>query len=166
MMKEKLLRLGALMLVLWYSFSVIGFDIHTCSASDHSFIATFISGMSCDDIHPHHHCGDESCTDHAVSHCTDHHHSENCCHSHHAEGFSYSESHCCSDDYMALSITGKVSENDSRTFISFNPDIFPASSDCMASASIDRFFTTFHKGSVKGLLPSRDIMSLHHIWRI
>ena len=53
-MKALLIKLSAMLMVLWYSMSIIGFDVHTCNGSGKSFIATFVSGTGCEDIHPDH----------------------------------------------------------------------------------------------------------------
>ena len=44
-MKERLLRISALMLLIWYCFSVIGFNVHTCRASGDSFVTTVLTGL-------------------------------------------------------------------------------------------------------------------------
>ncbi len=99
------------MLTVWYSMSVIGFDVHTCSGSGRSFVVTFVKGLTCEDIHPEHHCDKASC-------CTEKHGS--CC-SGHAEdhsdcpfcdGESIIAKSCCSSDYQVLALTGTVSHND------------------------------------------------------
>ena len=113
-MKEKLLRLSAMLLVLWYCFSVIGFNVHTCRASGRSFIATFASGLSCSDIHPEHTCGhghSSCCQGHGHSHdapscCQSD--TPSCCSSHGELSFECQD--CCDDDHLALRLTGCVNE--------------------------------------------------------
>ena len=39
-MKGLLTKITAMLLVVWYSMSIIGFDIHTCSGSGESFVVT------------------------------------------------------------------------------------------------------------------------------
>lgn len=86
-------KIGAFVFLLWYCFSIIGFDIHTCRAEDQCFVTTFINGMECADVHPDHDCCHE-------------HHGDCCCH-HESKPVSSLDFHgCCSDDYMALSLTG------------------------------------------------------------
>lgn len=98
-MKDRVIRTSAVLLALWYCFSVIGFNVHTCKASDSSFVATFVGGLSCSDIHPEHTCDKEKC-------CSDHH--DHCC------GQLIRSENCCTDDHMSLDITGFVSDDDLR----------------------------------------------------
>jgi hypothetical protein len=53
-MKMFCTKISAMLLVVWYSLSIIGFDVHTCNTSGETFIATIASGFTCDDIHPEH----------------------------------------------------------------------------------------------------------------
>ena len=85
------------MALVWYSLGIIGFDVHTCNASERSFIATFVKGISCEDIHPGHGCGHE-------------HHDCTCGHHHSEETVVSYPQHCCTDDYQALAITGSTSD--------------------------------------------------------
>ena len=41
-MKNFLTSLTAILLVIWYSLSVIGFDVHTCIGSGETYVATVI----------------------------------------------------------------------------------------------------------------------------
>ena len=109
-MKDRILRFGALLLVLWYCFSVIGFGVHTCKASGRSFIATFVSGLSCEEIHPAHDC---CCHQYA----SDKYESACCSMDDHLPEYS-AEDCCCSNDYHVLTITGNAIEDDK--------DIIPA----------------------------------------
>lgn len=93
-MKNMFTSVAAMLLVIWYSLSVIGFDVHTCSSSGQSYIATVISGTDCDDIHPEH--AEKTCP---------------CCHHHkkHAADEntgSIGSKSCCSDDWQVISLTG------------------------------------------------------------
>ena len=45
-MKNLLTSLTAVLLVIWYSLSVIGFDVHTCSGSGESYVTTVIGGTT------------------------------------------------------------------------------------------------------------------------
>lgn len=96
-MKNVLTKVSALLLVVWYSLSVIGFDVHTCSKSGRTFIATVVSGTACEDIHP----------DHLKSACS-------CCH-HHSDDASkgIDRKPCCTDDWQYIALTGmRTAEND------------------------------------------------------
>lgn len=105
------------MLVLWYSFSIIGFDIHTCTASGSQFISTFIEGFGCDDIHPEHDCAQccglhDSCC-HGHAHCTCH--AGNCRYAESgnlSRNGAFSQKDCCFNHYHVLMITGSRTDND------------------------------------------------------
>lgn len=96
-MKMIFIKIAAVMALVWYSLGIIGFDVHTCNASGRSFIATFVKGTSCEDIHPDHGCGHE-------------HHDCTCGHHHSEETVVSYPQHCCTDDYQALAITGSTSD--------------------------------------------------------
>ena len=96
-MKKILIKGAAVMALVWYSLGIIGFDVHTCNASGRSFIATFVEGISCEDIHPGHGCGHE-------------HHDCTCGHHHSEETVVSYPQHCCTDDYQALAITGSITD--------------------------------------------------------
>ena len=162
-MKERSLRFSAMLLVLWYCFSVIGFNVHTCNASGRAFVATFISGLTCADIHPEHHCDKEAC---GTSHETA------CCPHHHEEGVhvnSLRPADCCSDDHMALALTGCATGDNNRHGDAASLCICsicgsPVESvSCVSSASSNTY-GIFSKD--KPLLVMRDRQSLLNIWRI
>lgn len=101
-MKGIFTKIIAVLLVVWYSMSIIGFDVHTCSGSGRSFVVTFVEGLTCEEIHPEHRCDKSAC-------CADAH---GCCQSH---GCTHSDSEavsqisarsCCSSDYQVLALTG------------------------------------------------------------
>ncbi len=97
-MKNVIIKILAVLLTAWYSMSIIGFDVHTCSGSGRSFVVTFVEGLTCEDIHPEHTCGKTSC-------CSGNH--ESCC-----NGMSIKAHSCCSSDYQVLTLTGTVTGND------------------------------------------------------
>lgn len=103
MAKNVGIRVIAMLLILWYCVSVIGFDVHTCYKSDRCFIATFVEGFECEDIHPCHsnhcHCCEKArqCASANAGECC----GKSAC--------SVSESSCCSNDYQVIDITGSGS---------------------------------------------------------
>lgn len=163
-MKDRVLRFSALLLVLWYCFSVIGFDIHTCKGSGRSFVATFVSGMACDDIHPEHHCEETHCDAGEVHSCCGSH---DCCGTKSDGKPAYKAPSCCSNDYLALSITGSTSEEQNRYkdsapsgFISLL-EVIPVSTFNQTAGSSERFRIQDHV-----LIGHRDILSRNSVWRI
>ena len=111
-MKNVIIRILSLLVILCYSLSIIGFDVHTCKGSGRSFVVAFFEGMSCEDIHPEHECDHVSC-------CADHHDDHSSCacgheESHGAGEVSVYESSCCSNDYHALQLTGTLSSDNGR----------------------------------------------------
>lgn len=110
-MKGAFIKILAVLLTIWYSMSIIGFDVHTCKGSGRSFVTTFVEGMSCEEIHPEHGC--------TPLECCSHEHGSSCCHDHShipTQGsLAFSAGSCCSSDYQVLEITGAFAEDNSRT---------------------------------------------------
>ena len=166
-MKDRVLRFSALLLVIWYCFSVIGFGIHTCKASERSFVATFISGLTCADIHPEHKCDKGHCCSHA-SHecCEDHAHDGGCCAHSEDDAMSLHSASCCSSDYLALVLTGGESVNEERSgpvqseFALSVIDV--ASDDFQSNIPLQKYR---HKPD-SGPRLNADIQSLLGVWRI
>mgnify|MGYP003294115270 CR=1 FL=1 len=146
------MKISAIALVIWYLVSIIGFGVHTCSTNQRSFVTTFVSGMTCEDIHPEDHCAD--------SHdCAD----SDCC-SHHPE-----ECEDCEDDFMALSVTGTVqsSENDSHIGCHCGLALceMPAY-ECISISSSEIGFLKIIPKPDSGLMIPGDVQSFLGIWRI
>lgn len=166
-MKGRFLRFSALLLVIWYCFSVIGFGIHTCRASDRSFVATFVGGLTCADIHPDHTCDKGHCCS-DVSHgcCEKREHDSVCCGHSGDDSMSFKAESCCSDDYLALVITGCATDNEDRTDIMPDAVAFSAtnavSDDFQSNISLYRYR---HKPD-SGPRLNADIQSFLSIWRI
>ena len=98
-MKGIFTKVTALLLIVWYSMSIIGFGVHTCSGSGKSFVVTFVEGFACEDIHPEHHCSKGACCSH--SHASHHEESQQ----------SVKSKSCCTSDYQVLALTGTVSDD-------------------------------------------------------
>lgn len=107
-MRKMFVKYASVLLVLWYSLSIIGFDVHSCKSTGEVFVASLAGGVSCEDIHPEH-----SCKSHGG--CCCHHEKESCCAGHETE---HSDSHvakedCCSNDLQVLQLTGvQMSDNE------------------------------------------------------
>lgn len=162
-MKDRYVRFSAMLLVLWYCFSVIGFNVHTCKASGRSFVATFVSGLTCADIHPGHVCDKEMCGNG---------HSKVCC-GHHDEDGAHHEclrpAGCCSDDHVALTITGCAFEDNHR------PQDDLSCLACVSCGPADVSLSRLHTFGSKfsrlfrhdpWLIVTGDLRSLLNIWRI
>ena len=125
-MRKMFLKYASVLLVLWYSLSIIGFDVHSCKTTGEVFVASLVGGVTCEDIHPEH-----SCKSHGG--CCSHNHSDGCCakghHSDHA-GSRVEKADCCSNDLQVLQLTGvNVSENENigdsvyHCFMPFDVDL-------------------------------------------
>ncbi len=98
-MKNVITSIAAFLLVIWYSLSVIGFDVHTCSSSGETYIATVISGTACEDIHPEH-------TEKPCSCC----HGHDSCHK--GEDQTMTTKPCCNDEWQMIVLTGVRATNE------------------------------------------------------
>ena len=145
-MRSLAVKICSVLLVLWYLMSVIGFNVHTCSGEGHSFVTTFIDGVTCADIHPEHHCDDE-------------HH---CCEA---------EEHddCCTDDFQVLSLTGLMSD-DTQDYCG---ESHFSGCPCVAVSCIelpqvcaDDFLLKDLYEPESGSAASDDVQSFFGIWRI
>lgn len=169
-MKEIVKKYCSALLVLWYCVSVIGFDVHTCNGTGRSFLASFVSGMSCTDIHPWHHCGapDSCCPGHAV----DCRHSCCCC----AEAVASCRetddlviaSHCCSDHYQVLAVTGMQQEDAHRHYDECHCGHCPCLADSYVSLpeAVARPCRLVRPVSGFGELFRPDILTSYGVWRI
>lgn len=155
-MKHVVIKIFSVLLCMWYTISIIGFDVHTCKGSGHSFVVTFVEGLSCGDIHPEHVCGPQSC-------CS--HHREGGSHGH---GAGISSSSCCSDNYQVLALAGVAGQDSGRQNsdhvllsgillpASVSPDVCPVSGVSAASRLL-------HSCRHVHLRPCH---SLYAVWRI
>ena len=155
-MKNIFTSISALLLVVWYSLSVIGFDVHTCNASGEIYIATVAGGFSCDDIHPDGH----KQTHHEHSCCK-------CCQSHQGDSDKLKTKPCCTDDYQVILLTGVRSAQDAED--SYQQTLIEtiniAESDYSYSHIFDNGLRAFYKPGSGGLTP-RDVQAVYNIWRI
>lgn len=94
----------AALLLIWYTLSIIGFDVHSCTRTGETFVASIAAGVSCEDIHPEH-----SCAGHGG--CCGHDHTKGCCGHDRNE---VASDDCCQDDFHVLTFTGTVSSEGQR----------------------------------------------------
>ena len=112
-MRTMLVKYASVLLVLWYSLSIIGFDVHSCRSTGEVFVASLAVGATCEDIHPEHSCS-------AHGGCCQHHKGADCCYGLHASentcdngGCHVEKEECCSNEFKFLQITGEnISENE------------------------------------------------------
>lgn len=163
-MKRFVIKVTALLLTLWYSMSIIGFDVHTCSGSGRSFVATFLEGLTCEDIHPEHSCDPAAC-------CADSHEEHSCCcgHDHDTDGFSFEAKSCCSNDYQVLSLTGTLSSDDHRyhddSSCGYNPYIGLHSDIAMIPTPASALIAYVHRPD-SGFFAACDMQAALNIWRL
>lgn len=163
-MKGVIIKMLAVIMTIWYSMSIIGFDVHTCSGSGRSFVSTFIEGLTCEDIHPEQSCSHVSC-------CPESHEEHSCCGNHHHDGFetAFVARSCCSNDYQVLQLTGIVPSDDQRgnDLISFNSishaAVRPADIDL---PSHSRTIIAYLYEPDSGHMVSGDRQAALSIWRI
>lgn len=170
-MKNLLTSLTAVLLVIWYSLSVIGFDVHTCSGSGETFVATVIGGTTCEDIHPDHHKEACSCCRHA-------HDSRRAARS---EGMSGTEDAagtddtemtarpCCSDDWQVILLTGCKTQEKHNHFDGSHCGCCPCILDVSEGHTHSR--TDIHSlrafySPDSGSLAQLDVQRSYNIWRI
>jgi len=91
MTAKVLIRIQALVFLLFYMMAVSGFDVHRCSDDGHVYVEPLFLGISCHDIHP----------------------DSSCCHCSHCESDAQEEHHgceedetCCSDVIGVLTLSG------------------------------------------------------------
>ncbi len=149
----------AVLLTVWYSMSIIGFDVHTCNGSGRSFVTTFIKGLTCEDIHPNHVCDKAPC-------CAG---SQKSCCSHHEDRCAFKAESCCSNNYQVLSLTGTAGHNDHEHFdecacghcpcIGFSADDVPA-------LFHENKFTAHIQSPDSGVCSACERQAALRVWRI
>lgn len=158
-MRDVTMKISAMLMVIWYSMSIIGFNVHTCVESGESFVVTVLEGTDCENIHPEHKCCAE-----AIRHCC------GCCHRADAHGHddtaSVGEQNCCQDDIQVLLLTGDRSDDDSRHHyymdLMYPSVVFAA---CFSDAA-SNLFNSLDFISDSGLIVPEDVQSVLGIWRI
>lgn len=164
-MKNAAFKIFSLLMILCYSLSIIGFDVHTCQGSGRSFVVSFLDGATCEDIHPEHECRHGACSGHQHDDGCAGLHAENICH----DAESIDPTSCCSDDYRSLQLTGTLSADNNRHY---DMACSGLAHDAGLSSVHDHGLTSFSKitkygsSSGSGYGIKRDVQSVFSIWRI
>lgn len=156
-MKNVFTYMTALLLVVWYSLSVIGFDVHTCSTSGDTYIATVISGTECEDIHPEH-------TRKCCSCC---HHDDVPNDTHDAEE-SVKSGSCCTDQWQMIDLTGLKTSDEKMDLSDYIYDSYvcgPQQYSDDYSLKILAHGRALYKPD-PGTLKCLDFQQIYSIWRI
>ncbi len=156
-MKTVLIKAMAALLLVWYSMSIIGFDVHTCSSSGRSFVSTFIEGLTCEDIHPEHTC-----------------HAAECCEGDHCEDSAYEDvlieaNDCCSNDYLVLKLTGTLSAEDHDHYDECACGHCPCTGFCLSEAPQPCFeenLTAYIHEPDSGFIRACERQAALRVWRI
>ena len=105
-MRKMFVKYVSALMVVWYSLSIIGFDVHSCNTTGEVYVASLAGGIACEDVHP-----DHSCAHHGA--CCSHHNENTCCHHKHNDADScISDQDCCSNDLQVLQLTGVIISED------------------------------------------------------
>ena len=165
-MKNLGIRIFAFMLVVWYSLSIIGFGVHTCSESNRSFLTNFISGVSCEDIHPTDICSDSCCAKpvekSACKCCHEHQKSQDCTSD---APVKLTSKTCCSNEYQQIDITGSGQSYEA------DHNLIPiCSAICYVSSFIDNPLSYSKLTQVRSLpgqiISMGELRPLLSVWRI
>ena len=180
-MRKMFVKYMSALLVVWYSLSIIGFDVHSCRATGEVFLASLAGGIACEDVHPEHSCrAHGSCCGHDMAACCEHE-TKVCC-AHEAKscsgdsgqqtgsqqtGSQVAKSDCCSNDLQILELTGvsvsheRDTDNDHADEYVLNVDLFAE----MTVPAVQRPLLTFLKHPDTGVvMPDRQ--AFFSIWRV
>ena len=155
------MKISALLIIVWYSMSIIGFDVHTCLSSGRTFIATFAKGVSCTDIHPEHHCCKSDC---CGTHDHDNHETSSCCPSEQE----VAAKKCCSNEYQVIDLSGcrSITETDSDDLnVRMEYPVIEYSAMDITAAAFPAEQLQFWDPD-SGAIKPYDYQSVYGIWRI
>ena len=167
-MKKFLTYIVAAVMMVWYSLSIIGFDVHTCNQSGEVYVTTAANGMVCE---VNHHGHKELQHDHVDPH---HVHSESCCHSHGAQqptdGVRIERKECCSDDYHVICLTG-VRTDDKSSVSSVKVSGTGAHPVLISLTEINQCLLSYSGNRVykmpdQGTGVSHNLQAVYNVWRI
>lgn len=170
-MKNVITSLTAMLLVIWYSLSVIGFDVHTCSGSGETYVVTVLGGTTCEDIHPEHRKEACSCCYHRyVSHQTiEVDEVETTAGIENISGAEVATRPCCSDDWQMIVLTGCKAQEKQEHFDECHCGCCPCISNMYAvhTCPVMEVYgpLTFYNPD-SGSLALLDVQRSYNIWRI
>ena len=164
-MRKMFVKYMSALLVVWYSLSIIGFDVHSCKSTGEVFVASLAGGISCEDVHPEHSCrAHGSCCGHDMTTCCEH--ETKSCSDHQAES-QVGKSDCCSNDLQVLELTGvyasyeRITDNDLADEYVLNVDLFAE----MTIPALQRPLLMYLKHPDPGVvMPDRQ--AFFSIWRV
>lgn len=157
------MKICAVLLVLWYCMSIVGFDLHVCNGSGRTFVTTFAEGITCADIHPEHRCG-HSC--HHESACC--HQEPDCCNDRgHESGISVDSEDCCTDSYQVIVLTGCRAQDDSDgSDVMDNVSATASSVHILYAHESSKYRTSSHYKPDSGIPVPCDRCVTYGVWRI
>ena len=175
-MRKMFVKYMSALLVVWYSLSIIGFDVHSCRSTGEVFVASLAGGITCEDVHPDHSCkAHGNCCGHAGKACCGHredgcsgHQEKSCCgHQEHQPDCQVAKQDCCSNDLQVLELTGVYASSE-RSADNDHADGHVLDVDLMAETrvpSMQRPLLTFLKHPGTGVvMPDRQ--AFFSIWRV
>jgi hypothetical protein len=167
-MRKMFVKYMSALLVVWYSLSIIGFDVHSCKSTGEVFVASLAGGIACEDVHPDHSCkAHGSCCGQKVSACCSHDEHPCCGHEDNQTGSQVSRPDCCSNDLQVLLLTGMNVSHERDTDGAYmdeyvlDVDLFAE----MTIPAVQRPLITFLKHPDPGVvMPDRQ--AFFSIWRV
>lgn len=154
-MRKMIVKYASVLLVLWYSLSIIGFDVHSCKSTGEVFVASLIGGVACENVHPEH-----SCKSHGG--CCEHHHSSE------QSGDKVEKADCCSNDLQVLQLTGVHMADNER----FNDNVHDFQYTFDVDMAMELVMPTLQRSLLKYLehpdpgVVMPDCQAFLSIWRI
>ena len=95
-MKNLVVKYVSALVAVWYCLSIIGFDVHSCSATGRVFVNSVLSGTTCEDVHPEHDCKGHG----------------SCCGAHGCCSHEKADDGCCTNEIEVLDSEGVIAADD------------------------------------------------------
>lgn len=156
-MRKMLVKYMSALLVVWYSLSIIGFDVHSCKSTGEVFVASLAGGIACEDVHPDHSCkAHGSCCGHQAQSHQEHH-----------DDSQVAKEDCCSNALQVLELTGVYASSERPTDNNHSYE-YVLNVDLVAETmvpSVQRPLLTFLKHPDTGVI-TPDRQAFFNIWRV